>query len=183
VSDTSLVDFSKQTPLSTLHLEFVPLDMVMHWHRCGLAADYFAAHLAYAFEHRDSVRPILSTVINELLENAAKFALEKSGVASITVRHYGDQIAIETRNRADKRRADGICSLFDELANAPVEDLFLARISGTAEAEGSSSGLGLLVLRKDYGVRLGAHIAALAEGSGFEVTVQALLRTDELEER
>ena len=31
MSETGLADLSNQTALSTLHLEFVPLDFVMHW--------------------------------------------------------------------------------------------------------------------------------------------------------
>jgi hypothetical protein len=41
-------------PLSTLELRLLPLDFVMHWHRCGPAADYFAAHLAYTFDNREN---------------------------------------------------------------------------------------------------------------------------------
>ena len=182
MSETTRRELSQLKPLSTIELRFVPLDFVMHWHRCGLAADYFAAHLAYTFDNRDAARAVLSTVVNELLENAVKFSSEKSRSASLTLNHYGEWLAIETRNRTDARRAESLGALMRDLEAQSAADLFLARIASPSGGESSPSGLGLLVLKKDYAVRLTIECEPVADGS-FEVFVQALLHTDELEIR
>jgi hypothetical protein len=175
-------DLLRLKPLSTLELRFQPLDFVMHWHRCSLTADYFAAHLAYTFDNRDEARAVLSTVANELLENAVKFSSDKSLPASLTLNHFGEWLAIETRNRTDARRASALAALERDFDGGSAEALFLARIESTAGNAGSPSGLGLLVLKKDYGVRLAIEIEPIDEDN-FDVFVQALIHTDELEVR
>jgi hypothetical protein len=173
-------DLSRTTPLSTLELHFVPLDFVMHWHRCGLAADHFAAHLAYTFDNRAAARDVLATVVNELLENAVKFSSDKSLSASLTVKHYGEWLAIQTKNRTDARRAESLNALVRDFAAHSADSLFFERIESPSGRENSPSGLGLLVLQKDYGVRLTIECAPAADGS-VEVFVEALIHTDELE--
>lgn len=180
--ETTRRDLAQETPLSTLELRFVPLDFVMHWHRCGLAADHFAAHLAYTFDNRAAARDVLATVVNELLENAVKFSSDKSLSASLTVKHYGEWLAIQTRNRTDARRAQALAALVRDFESQTADELFFARIENPAGSESSPSGLGLLVLKKDYGVRLTIECAPVADGS-FEVFVEALMHTDELEVR
>ena len=175
-------ELAQLTPLSTLELRFLPLDFVMHWHRCGLTADYFAAHSAYTFDNRDAARAVLSTVVNELLENAVKFSSDKSLPASLVLNHFGEWLAIETTNRTDARRAASLEVLVRDFEAAEAEALFLARIATPSSAEGSPSGLGLLVLKKDYGVHLTIECNPLADGH-FEVRVQALIHTQELEVR
>ena len=175
-------DLWQQPPLSSLHLQFVPLDFVMHWHRCGLTADYFAAHMAYAFDNREVVRAVLSTVVNELLENAAKFSQDKARPASLLMDVFGPWIAIQTRNRADARRVDDLQSLFRSFEAQSAEELFMARLAGSTDGASSPSGLGLLVLKKDYAVRLASKIEPLDDG-GFDVLLQAVMHTDELEAR
>lgn len=182
MSEMTRRELSQLTPLSTLELRFVPLDYVMHWHRCGLAADYFAAHVAYTFDNRDAAREVLATVVNELLENAVKFSSDKSLPASLGLNHFGDWLAIETRNRTDARRAAALDVLVRDFAAQPAEALFLARIESPASSATSPSGLGLLVLKKDYGVRLTIECQPVSEDL-FEVFVQALIHTQELEVR
>jgi hypothetical protein len=182
MSDTTHADLSQQKPLSSLELRFLPLDFVMEWDRCGLAADYFAAHMAHTFGGRDAVRALLSTVLNELIENAVKFSSDKSHAASVSMNNFGELIAFETRNRTDARRADALQVLVRALEAQSAEELFLARIARPAESAGSPSGLGLLVLEKDYGVRLAIKIEPVADG-GFDVFVQAVMRSDDLEVR
>jgi hypothetical protein len=182
MSEITRRELSQLTPLSTLDLHFLPLDYVMHWHRCGLAADYFAAHVAYTFDNREAARALLATVVNELLENAVKFSSDKSLPASLHFNHFGDWLAIETRNRTDARRAAALDVLVRDFAAQTAEALFLARIASPTGSDTSPSGLGLLVLKKDYGVRLTIECQPVADDQ-FEVFVQALIHTEELEVR
>ena len=69
-----------------------------------------------------------------------------------------------------------------DLEAQSAAELFLLRIASPSGGESSPSGLGLLVLKKDYAVRLTIECEPVADGS-FEVFVQALLHTDELEIR
>jgi len=182
MTEITLRELSQLTPLSTLELRFVPLDYVMQWHRCGLAADYFAAHVAYTFDNREGARTLLATVVNELLENAVKFSSDKSLAASLGFKHYGDWLTIETRNRTDARHAAALEALARDFDAHPAETLFMARVASPSGSDTSPSGLGLLVLKKDYGVRLTVECRAVTDGQ-FEVFVHALMHTEEMEVR
>ena len=59
-----------QTPLSTMAVQLLPLDMIVQWKRCGQTADYIASYLAYHFRDFGRAMNVLSTVLNELIENA-----------------------------------------------------------------------------------------------------------------
>jgi hypothetical protein len=168
-------------PLSGVELRLSALDCVAHWRRCGITADYLASYAAYDFEHRDIALSILSTAANELIENAVKFAADKRAPIRVALHHLGDVIRIETQNRATWRHAQALAELLDALTRGDAEELFARRIE---EAAPDSSGIGLIILRKDYAAEIGARLEP-APGeqadSEFEVTVQVRLKADEIE--
>ncbi|HEX9244216.1 MAG TPA: hypothetical protein VF875_17360, partial [Anaeromyxobacter sp.] len=56
--------------LVTIRVEVVPIDLVTEWRRCGIISDFAAAYLEWAFARRSTARSVVSTVVNELVENA-----------------------------------------------------------------------------------------------------------------
>src|SRR5690349_25000309 len=73
-------------PLSELSLSFPPLALVAEWSRCSETADFVARFFAHDYPDRDVAGSVLSTVVNELVENAAKFSSDKSVQARVVVR-------------------------------------------------------------------------------------------------
>jgi hypothetical protein len=185
MSDTTygtLLDRPKDAALGAFELRFVPLDFVVHWRRCGMTADYLAAAMAYAFEQREAAASVLSTVINELVENAVKFSDDKRTEARVSVVHHGDVVCIEAVNLTDERRAGELHAFARELERGDPETLFLERVARTTRPGESASGIGLLMLVKDYTARLGIRVRAV-EGGRSQVTVQAMLTPEQVEAR
>ena len=98
-------------PLGELSVTLIPLDLVTEWARCGQTADYLARFLAYDFEKRELAASVLSTVVNELVENAVKFSSDKTLPAQIVVRQFGDRISITTSNNATAAQAESFRKL------------------------------------------------------------------------
>lgn len=151
------------------------LELVTHWRRCGLTADWLAGFCAYDFEPaaRAAANNILSTAINELVENAAKFCADKTEPLTVAVHHHGDVIRIETRNRIDAAQAERLRRALADLARPDLEAVFAQRIEHQAAA--GASGVGLLILAKDYQAKVGAKLAVQPSG---QLDVQIAVRLD-----
>lgn len=169
-------------PLGEVSIRFVPLDVVSEWSRCGHTADYLARYLAYDFENRETAASVLSTAINELLENAAKFSTDKAEPAEVTVRQFGDHVTIATRNRATAGQGALFRDLTARLVNGDAEALFAERLAHPPEVGGA--GIGLIVLRKDYGASIDVRVEPDVSRDGWAtVEVEVTLSNREVEQR
>jgi len=166
--------------MTSVELKLRALDLVAHWKRCGVAADSLAAYFAYDFEPdvRAAAVSVLSTAINELLENAAKFCADKRGSLEVSVRHHGELVRIETRHTAAAGRVLAFQGVLAELGRASLPELFAERIEH--QKEPGASGIGLIILKKDYGARIGARLQPRPDGQ-WDVQVQVSLDVEEVQ--
>ena len=167
--------------LGSIDLELVPLDMITHWQRCGATADWAAHQLAYNFDHRETAANVLATVINELLENAVKFASDKRRPIRLRVAQRGDRVVIETENAADSAQARVLEAHVGALF-ADRGELFAHLVARAAAGEIGAPGVGLLVVRRDFGATLGVELSPLADDDQL-VRVRVTLDADALEPR
>ncbi len=167
-------------PLGELSITFVPLDFVTEWARCGQTADYLARFLAYDFENREAAASVFSTAINELVENAAKFSADKTQPARIVVRHDGDRVSIATRNNASAAQAASFRDVAADISAADPETLFAERLLHPPDVGGA--GIGLIVLRKDYGAVVSVRTEAESAAQST-VEVEVTIAHEEIEQR
>jgi len=166
-------------PLSELSLSLVPLAIVAEWTRCGETADFVARYFAHDFDDRELAGNVLSTVVNELLENAVKFASDKSIPARLTVREYAERLCIVTRNVAAPGQAAAFGAAVSRLAEGDPEGMFAERIASPPETGGA--GIGLIILRKDYGARVGVRITPSDDGGADVVEVEVEINNGDIE--
>jgi hypothetical protein len=169
-------------PLGSAEVELVPLDMIAHWDRCGATADWAANLLAYNFDHRDAAANVLSTVINELLENAVKFSSDKRRPIRLRVAQRADRVLVETENTADAGQARvleaHVAAMF-----ADRGELFGRLIARAAAGEVGAPGVGLLVVRRDFRATLGVELSPLDDDEEQLVRVRVTLGAESLEPR
>jgi hypothetical protein len=180
ISVGEVADSPIPAAISGLELELRPLELVVHWRRCGLTADWLASYLAYDFDAaaRATAQNVLSTVINELLENAVKFSADKQAKIRIAVTHHGDFVRLETNNLAAAPRALLLRETFEELGQGSLDALFARRIAESATP--NAPGVGLLILKRDYAARQGVRLTPLPDGN-FDVLVRVDLDTAQVE--
>ena len=171
-------DETPVVPHSGVAIEMPGPDLVAHWRRCGLSADFLAGYVAYDFENRTVAMNVLSTVINEVLENAAKFSVDSVSPVRIGVTQHGDRLRIEATNLVQTERARTFEQRLIEVLESDPEDIFLRRVL-RAESLPGDPGLGLIVLRKDYAARIAAKVEP-REDELSAVTVQVTLRSEEV---
>ena len=160
----------RERPLSELSLSFVPLALVAEWARCSETADYVARYFAHDFDDRELAGNVLSTVVNELVENAVKFSSDKNVLAGLTVREYADVVQISTRNVASLAHATAFGEAVTRLARGDPEALFAERIASPPDTGGA--GIGLIMLRKDYAARIGVRVTMEEAAALVEVEVE-----------
>jgi hypothetical protein len=139
-----------------LRLSDGPLEI--SWQHCSLASDFlgdfYAARAVRQQLNEKEARHSIGYMANELLENAVKF-------------RFGGDILVEAtleRRNFELRISNGIAiagverfqELLVDLTRTDPGDLLIQRIEQNALDPGSTgSGLGILTLMSDYGVRLG----------------------------
>ncbi len=157
--------------LGELTLSFVPLALVTEWTRCSETADFVARFFAHDYDDREVAGSILSTVVNELVENAVKFSSDKSVPARLAVSEYTDRLTIVTTNIVTPSQATAFGDTITRLVVGDPHALFAEQLAHPPET--GSAGIGLIILRKDYGATIGVRIAA-ADGAAMvdvEVTI------------
>jgi len=169
--------------ISELSLQVQAIDFVIQWRRCGMTADYLADFLAYAYEHREVAKNVVSTVVNELIENAVKFSPDKSRPIWVSVRNLGSALQLETVNFADESQVASFQKTLATLAQGKAEDLFLAQIDRSPSGDQTGSGVGLIVLCRDYSATLAVRAVPDEEPARYRVTVQVTLSEEEIEQR
>ncbi|MDA1353782.1 MAG: hypothetical protein O3A01_04835 [bacterium] len=173
---------TRKKPLSRVDYTFIPIDYIAHWSRCGITADYLAEYQAFNFEKRDRVKNILSTIINELLENAVKFSADAYKEISISIYNYADTISIQTINSTYRRQAEHFDGYVQKLLDEDPEELFIENIMKNAENEKSASQLGLITLVKDFNAKIGAKIIPDLERRLYDIYFKVVIDTNAIEE-
>ena len=163
--------------ITEMSLRIVPLDLIVQWRRCSITADYLANYLNYLFENRASALHVLSSGLNELVENLAKFSADKKVPVDITITHWGEHLRVQTQNLARGAAADALAARLERMASTDPEELFLEQLEHTAAHDRGASGLGLISIKKDYGALVAAMITAV-EG---EQDLYAIILTLELD--
>ncbi len=163
-------------PLSAIEMEVVPLDLVSEWRRCGMIADFMADYMAHGLERRATARSVLSTVINELVENAAKFSADKHCTAHVSIRHHGEVVHAEIRNDATDEQVQDLRDVLTDLARDDANAVFRRRLQ-------DRRGLGLALLARDYRATMGATVGSSDAGGKVAVCLRVALSAAEVEQR
>lgn len=172
-----LPEHAPATRITEMSLRVLPIDMIVQWHRCSMMADFLANYLAYHFENRPSAIHVLSSGLNELIENLTKFSADKRAPVDLVITHYGDHLQVTTQNQAWRAQTEALASRLDRMATTDPEELFLEQLEHTASADRAASGLGLITVKKDYGALIGAEISPV-EGTPDLFTVRVILELD-----
>jgi hypothetical protein len=174
-------DLTAGTESARLRIVFSEGPLELRWLHCSMTADFIAdlfAGLAVSAElDRANVRHSIGYLANELLENAVKFRAPGDVVVEAAL--DGTEFTIVISNFATPEMARGLEELIQEFTSRDPSELLLERMERNAEdPESTGSGLGLLTLANDYGVRLGWTLQPPAAGAPVHVrTIAAITLT------
>jgi hypothetical protein len=164
-------------PEAQLGLSLRPIDLTTHWRRCGLLSDTVAGFIAYAYCHGSlDEAPAhitgISTIFQELLENAAKYSRKRESDIRVRLCHFAGTVLLEIQNAATRTMAAGFERHVERLlATDDLDNMFLEALEASQKNE-IQSGIGLLLLLKDYDVKIGVRFESDARGT--QITIRAV---------
>jgi len=167
--------------ISVLGLDAV--DLSQNWRRCSLSADFLARYYSYYFPYRekatdrisrDAAENTISYILNELIENTAKYSDATDSGVEVAVRLRENDVLFQVSNHVTAKRAAEFTRLVSDLLGGNPEELYVAQL----EKNTDSSGLGYLTMINDYGVSLGFMVKKKADDV-FTVSVQASMKWKE----
>ncbi len=146
------IDFAVETE-NCVSLTFLPLDFFDCWERGSLLSNFAADYFNHNFPG-DKVQNLISTVLNELIENAVKFSRNNSMPVVITMKKRKEELLIQADNTLPKHRQQAFIKICHELFEKNLDELYVQRMNQNV-TNTTSSGIGLILIKKDYSAGLG----------------------------
>jgi hypothetical protein len=183
------VEEPREKPLSQTSLETSAADMLENWRRVSLSSDFLAKYYSYYFPYkekakqkisRDEAENTISFVMNELIENTAKYADARDKRVGIKIMLFEHEIVFQVSNYLSPALSESFISLAREILVSNPEELYIRRLERNTDSDSGDSGLGYLTLINDYGVRMGFKFQKI-DPELVQVTIQATMKS--MEER
>ncbi|TGN17325.1 slr1658 superfamily regulator [Leptospira idonii] len=154
----------KVEPESKISVHLKPLDLMAHWRRIGILSDFIGYFYGFSFVSDSGTTPeamksseivnSISTVFNELLENAAKYSFDKKADIDIDLIHRGNAFEMVVINRTnDKSLATYEINLKEIFEAQDLDELYIQKLE-LNENDPHHSGIGLVMILKDYPIEM-----------------------------
>lgn len=151
-------------PESRIQIHLKPLDLMKYWRRIGILSDFIGYFYGFSFlpdvpsdsnEMKNSeIVNSISTVFNELLENAAKYSYDKKADIDIHLMHRGKAFEMLVRNKTNDSNVKAYEESLAEIFSAPsLDELYISKLE-LNENDPHHSGIGLIMVLKDYPVEM-----------------------------
>ncbi|AVV48842.1 slr1658 superfamily regulator [Leptospira santarosai] len=163
---------------SEFMLKLRPMDLRVQWKRCSITADYISLYCSCQEKLDPDSSNTISIVLNELIENAAKFSKDRKGEILLDLKYYSEILKIEIKNSTNEIYKNRLENSISTLINRNSDEIYINKLKSRDENE-PNSGIGLLLLSKDFPVRLGFSINEISNGT-YDVIVRAYLDLNEI---
>lgn len=149
-------DLAIEEDASICRLRLFDGPLELSWHHCATTSDFIGdlcvLRVRLPVQEVRDVRHSVAYLANELIENAVKF--RASGDVGVQAAITDHSFTIKVRNRIGAAAALRLQSLVSTLVEGDAGELLIQKIEANARSGANESGLGLLTLMSDYGVRL-----------------------------
>lgn len=163
------------------HMEMVvkPIDMVTYWRRCGSVSN-FVADFYKVEKQSDYHENLISTIFNELIENASKYSTKRDSEIYIDIKLYNTILKLQVKNTCNKTNYLSLKKRLEQLLSTnDLDDLYLKEM--TAKSRGDiESGIGLLLILKDYNIKIGAKFEENPQEGLYDIIFQVYYYMEEV---
>lgn len=154
--------------------------LAQYWRRVSLTADFWSLYLALHAPaasseerlNREELHGVLSYLLNELIENCAKFSAGAVKTICLESWNLDDQMVFQITNHIQPERQPPFVTFLQTLLAGDPAELYFKRIEEYTDNRQSGSGLGYLTLMMDYNIRFGFRFRPVNDES-VAIDVQA----------
>ncbi|MCC5813635.1 MAG: ATP-binding protein [Leptospira sp.] len=175
-------------PESNVEIMITPLDLVTYWKRVGILVDFVAGFYTYSFLPADkpvqdiSGTPVftsISTVFNEMVENAAKYSMDKKSRIKINLNQYQNIFKMQIENSTSIESAMNFYDVMKEIFQGEdLELMYIQKLEDNCENNPHGhSGIGIMMILKDYPVKMGVRVRTDEENSAAYVLIEVYYDT------
>ncbi|RAP28768.1 hypothetical protein DID78_04545 [Candidatus Marinamargulisbacteria bacterium SCGC AG-343-D04] len=144
-----------------LELSFeVALKKIRKWKKCSIIANFLGEYQAESCEsNKSKTASIISTIANELIENAIKFTDNNHRNIKISIKERAKTIFIETENITSIDHINNLNSTIENINTQKNKDkLIIDKILENNSDEKSNSEIGILSLVSHFGCSIFTHV-------------------------
>jgi hypothetical protein len=175
------VDIFEDKRVINLSFSLPVMEVMNFWSRCGLIANFGAAYMSVAHPSKNNIANSLSFILNELIENAVKYAEPRESIIELSILERGTTVVIEIANPVVKDQLGLLTEMAKNLTDREyVNAKYIDLLTASGKSSGKS-GIGLLTIINYYQASLSFRISSAAEdGSTAKYSVQTKINLEEL---
>ncbi|WP_244310472.1 DUF6272 family protein [Leptospira noumeaensis] len=173
--ETSLLE-GKVLYHSHLSISLSAIDMTFYWKRCDVLSNFISQFYFHSYESKKLDNNAISTIINELVENAAKYSDKENSKIFLEIKDLGTHLRVEVKNRVTPWTKAIFENKINTIQSGNLEQLYFDALETRNHGSGNA-GIGLLMLLKDYHLNLAYEFTKVDEFS-FEVTMRVHIPTE-----
>ena len=153
----------------------IPVEHVQHWKKCSLIANFFGNYQAESYKNNKSqIVSIISTISNELLENAIKFSEKKYSDVGISIKKHQSSILIQVENVTNFKNTEKLKHTLHRIENENISALQLDKITKNERFNQEESEIGLINIAKDFTTKVGAKICPIESTQLYKVEIYVI---------
>ncbi|TGK55348.1 ATP-binding protein [Leptospira kanakyensis] len=160
---------------SHLSISLSAIDMTFYWKRCDVLSNFISQFYFHSYESKKLDNNAISTIINELVENAAKYSDKENNKIFLEIKDLGHNLRIEVKNRVTPWTKAVFENKINTIQSGDIDQLYFDALESRNHGTGNM-GIGLLMLLKDYQLKLAYEFTKVDEFS-FEVTIRVHIPT------
>ncbi|TGL88604.1 ATP-binding protein [Leptospira congkakensis] len=160
---------------SHLSISLSAIDMTFYWKRCDVLSNFISQFYFHSYESKRLDNNAISTIINELVENAAKYSDKENSKIFVEIKDLGTHLRVEVKNRVTPWTKTIFENKIQTIQSGNIDQLYFEALETRNHGTGTT-GIGLLMLLKDYQLNLAYEFTKVDEFS-FEVTIRVHIPT------
>ncbi len=171
-----LGEYTEQSNQDCIKLKLSRDDLNKIWKRCGLTADYSANYVSTYFENKKEIENSASTILNELIENAAKYSANRENDIEIDVAVYRNSVVFEVNNYVDSEAFYSFRDFVTKIIESDdIDAAYFEALRSLNGADKEKSGIGLLTIMSFFKLKLGMKFENSENNHDYKVSVQAAM--------
>jgi len=165
----------------TSTISFQPLNLLKKWQRCSLTANFFSQIQLdkIPIKNKAQIHNILSSISNEILENAIRYSYNKTTPVKMSLSNNTDKLTFEVESACHTSDAKRFERFFKKCEIKDNDSHIVELLESTERTEDLSLAISLLSITNNYHSEIGYKVTPKESDTNCtNVSVMIVLKID-----